>query len=167
MTDVLVDPGDGSPPVAVFVHENAGRIEFMTRSPNEAAFIANALAAGVMVHESPAVLDEFGAVVTPASGAVIPAVGITVVKIGTHTLTPAVLDADGVEITPAVIDTRFHANIYMSPEVVARGRWEGWALLWHFMGQPGQPNATEQAIEYSGIELIDPATVNNPVNVML
>ena len=32
--------------------------------------------------------------------------------IGPITLTPAVLDAAGVEITAAVVDTRYHVNIY-------------------------------------------------------
>jgi hypothetical protein len=55
----------------------------------------------------------------------------------------------------------------MAPWLVERGLWEQWALTWTQNGQPAQANHNEEAVEYQGIELIDPATVTTPSNILL
>jgi hypothetical protein len=86
---------------------------------------------------------------------------------GPHTLVPATYDEEGNEITPAVVDSRYHVNFWMAPWLVERNGWEQWALTWTQNGQPGTPNHAEESVVYEGIELINPLTVTSPSNVLL
>jgi hypothetical protein len=89
-------------------------------------------------------------------------------------LTPAVLDGDGNETTPAVFDTRHHVNFRLAPPASERldehgdPRWWQWALAWTMQGDNDtNPNAAEQAKILHDITLIDPDTISSPSRVFL
>ena len=159
--------------VRVYAALSGGVLACMVRATDKATFDAQALAVGLKVYTNPAqdeVLDGEGSVITPAvpaSGALVPAKGITITEMGPLVLTPAVLDAEGTVVTPAVLDTRYHANFWLGPAAVARGEWEGWGVLWSIHGVDATPNHLEEGVEYGGIELIDPMTVSSASNVLL
>jgi len=146
----------------------------MVRCPDEATFDAVALAVGLTVYTTPAqpaIIDADGqeiAPAVPASGPVIPAPHTTITKIGNIVLTPAVTDAEGNIATPAVLDTRFHANFWLGPEVVARGLWKKLAITWTQNGtEVAESNRHEAAVKFQGVELIDPDSISTPSNVLL
>jgi len=157
----------------LYVSIEGGRLQAMVRATDQATFDQKALEVGLKVYTNPAqpeVLDGEGNVVTPAvpaSGPLIPAPGVTITEMGPHTLVPAIYHEDGNEVTPAVVDGRYHVNFWMAPWLVERNGWEQWALTWTQNGQPGTPNHAEESVVYEGIELIDPLTVTSPSNVLL
>jgi len=158
----------------VFVALDRGNLWCMVRATDLATFDALALQVGLLVYTTPAqdaVLDpETQEVITPAvaaSGPLKPAPNITITRIGALTTTPGVYDAEGVEVTPPVVDARYHANFWLASSLVAAGGWEQWALAWSASGQPTTPNKAEEGIAYQGIELIDPMTVASASNVLL
>ena len=157
----------------LYVSIEGGRLWAMVRATDQATFDQKALEVGLKVYTNPAqdeVLDEEGNVVTPAvpaSGPLIPAPGVTITEIGPLVLTPGTYAEDGTEITPPVMDSRYHVNFWLAPRLVERGLWMQWALAWTENGQPGTPNHAEESVVYEGIELIDPLTVSSPSNVLL
>ena len=158
---------------AVFAKLSGGVLHCMVRATDEATFNAVGLSVGLLSYENPAqpeVLDEDGNVVTAAveaSGAIVPSAGNTVTRIGSHVITPAVLGDEGVEVTPAVTDDRYHVNFWLGADVVARGAWEPWIIQWMASDIEGTPNKDESSLAMNGIELIDPLTVTSPSNVLL
>jgi len=146
----------------------------MVRCPDEATFDAVALAVGLTVYttpEIPAVLDENGVEIHPlieASGPIITAPHTTITKIGSIVLTPAITDSEGNVTTPAVLDSRFHANFWLGPEVVARGLWKKFAIAWTTYGSNTSiKNHNESGVTFQNIELIDPDSITSPRNVLL
>lgn len=146
----------------------------MIRATDKATFEAQALAVKLKVHETPevsAVLDpETGDVITaaiPASGPLVPTAGVTITEMGPLVLVPAMLDADGEVTTPAFMDNRHHVNFWLDAATVARGEWMQWATDWTYYGKAIVPNSVEDGSSLYGIELIDPATVKQPRNVLL
>lgn len=157
----------------VYITIEGGRLWAMVRAMDKATFDAKALEVGLKVHTNPAqpeVLDEEGNVLSPAveaSGPLIPAPGVTITEMGSHVLTLGTYDEDGNEVTPPVLDNRYHVNFWLAHSLVERGLWKQWALAWTANGQPGAPNHTEESVAFQGIELIDPQTVTSPANRML
>jgi len=158
----------------VYVSIEGGRLWAMVRATDKATFDQKALEVGLKVYTNPAqpeVLDEeTGEVIQqaiPASGELIPAPGVTITEMGPHVLVPGTYDEDGNEVTAPVLDNRFHSNFWLSPVLVERGLWKQWALAWTLNGYTVTPNNQEEAIEFQGIELIDPQTVSSPANRML
>ena len=91
--------------------------------------------------------------------------GATVKELGPFVLTPAVEEAQNGEVvitTPAVLDTRYHVTVWMDRKLVEKGMWEGFALQWTSNGVAAASNKGEVSVEYNGVELIDPYTVNTP-----
>lgn len=160
--------------VRVYATLSGGILSCMVRATDQATFDAQALSVGLKVYTNraqPAVIDpETSEVVTPAveaSGPLIPAPGITITEIGPMVLTSGTYDEDGNEVTSPVVDPRWHVNFWLGPAAVERGLWKQWGVAWTQNGQPVDPNNAEEAIVYAGIELIDPATVQHPENVLL
>src|SRR6056297_961284 len=157
----------------VYVTLEGGRLWAMVRATDKATFDQKALEVGLKVYTNPAqpeVLDEEGNVLFPAveaSGPLIPAPGVTIAEMGPHVLVPGTYDEEGKELTAPVLDNRYHANFWLAPSLVERGLWKQWALGWSQHGHAVAPNNKEDAIEFQGVELIDPLTVNNPANRML
>ena len=99
--------------------------------------------------------------------------GANITEIGPVVLTPAVLDAEGNVVTPAVMDNRFHLNMRLDEPLLSKSDengyplWQKTALLWMQYGQPVVPNNEERAKAVSGVEMIDPDSINNPDRVWL
>lgn len=158
----------------VYVSLEGGRLWAMVRATDQATFDAKALEVGLKVYTNPAepaIIDpETGEVLFPAeppSGPLIPAPGVTITEMGPHVLVPGTYDENGNEVTAPVLDTRYHANFWLGPHLVERGNWKQWALAWTLNGYQVSPNNQEEAVEFQGIELIDPQTVTSPANRML
>jgi len=158
----------------VYANLSGGMLHIMLRALSKDVFDSQALMVGMFVYSnegSDAVLDiETGEVIqeaVPPSGPLVPAKGITVTEIGTHVLVPAVYDDEGNEVTPAVVDDRYHVNAWLSPETTARGEWINWIEQWMANGTLAEQNKSEVALKYQGIELIDPSTIGTPTNVLL
>jgi len=157
----------------VYAKLSGGVLHCMVRTVDEATFDAVGLSVGLLSYENPAqpeVLDEDGNVVqeaVEASGAIVPSAGNTVTRIGAHVITPAVLDDEGNEVTPAVTDDRYHVNFWLGADVVARGAWKPWIIQWMASDINGTPNKDESSLAMNGIELIDPLSVTTPSNVLL
>lgn len=80
-------------------------------------------------------------------------------------LTPGTYDEEGNELTAPTFDSRYHANILLGPDIVARGTWKEPLLNYYVNGAlVGEKNAEEVAYEVGGVELIDPATIRSPSN---
>jgi len=157
----------------VYVTLEGGRLWAMVRATDKATFDQKALEVGLKVYTNPAqpeILDEEGNVLFPAveaSGPLIPAPNVTITEMGPHVLVPGVYDEDGNEVTAPVLDNRYHVNFWLGPNLVERNLWKQWALAWTTNGYPVIPNNHEEAVEFQGIELIDPVTVTTPANRML
>ena len=159
--------------VRIYAVMDRGNLWCMVRATDKATFDAQALEVKLKVYTNPAqaeVLDEAGNVVTaavPASGPLISAPDVTIAELGSHVLTAGVYDAEGNETTAPVLDTRYHVNFWLGPEMVARGEWMQWATLWTHYGSTIVANAQEDGTAMRGVELIDPATVAHPANKLL
>jgi hypothetical protein len=160
--------------VRVYATLEGNRLACMVRATDKATFDAQALAVGLKVYQNPAtpaVVDpETGEVITPAveaSGPLIPSSGTTITELGPLVLTPGTYDEEGNELTPPVVDSRWHVNYWLAPWLVERGGWKTWGVMWTQNGQPVDPNNAEEAVAYQGIELIDPLTVSSPSNILL
>lgn len=75
----------------------------------------------------------------PTAGYVVSPI-VSVDEIGPITTTPAVLDEEGNELSPAVIDNRYHVNVRLDAE-------------------------SPSAISGPGIEWLDPATILTPARI--
>ena len=158
----------------VFVAMQGGRLHVMVRCPDEATFDAVALSVRLLEHTNPAqpaVIDpetkEVIREAVEASGPLKPVKHVTIARLGKLVLTPGTYDGEGNELTPPVVDHRFHANIWLGPPLVARGLWKKWSIEWTQNGQDvADTNANEQAKVLNSVELIDPPTVHSPSNVM-
>jgi len=138
----------------VFVEINAhGHLRSMTRSQDQATFRAMAMSAGLLK------LDESDRYRSTR--------GVTLTETGPMVITPGEYAEDGTVITPPVMDTRHHADFWLHRDLVAKGAWQAWALDWTLNGTKAKANKQEDALEYQGVELIDPATVASPSNRLL
>ena len=141
--------------VAVPVQIVGGRLQFVVRCVDKSTFENLALFVGLMKP----ILDEnnnlAGLTHTRSS---------QISQIGPIIITPAVMDEE-TEITPAVVDNRWHANAMLSPVATRAGAWEQWALTWTLTGSvltEEQKNANEYGVSKNGIELLDPKTIITP-----
>jgi len=119
---------------------------------------------------SEAVVDAEGNVIqeaVPPSGDLVPILDATITELGFYVITPGTYDEDGNEISPPVLDNRFHVNFWLGPSIVARNQWQEWILAWMANGQAAAANKDETAITYNGVELIDPVTVGTRANILL
>jgi len=157
----------------VYAKLSGGILHCMVRATDEDTFNTAAKMVGLLVHQdqgSDAVVDEEGNVITPAvppSGPLVPTQGNTVTYIGPQVLTPATYDDEGNELTPAVMDNRFHVNFWLGTEATERGDWINWIEQWMANGTLAEQNRSEVALEYQGVEVIDPASIQSPSNVLL
>ena len=157
----------------VYARLSGGVLHCMVRATDEDTFNSVAQMVGLLVHQNAgtdAVVDEEGNVITPAvppSGPLVPTQGNTVTRIGPQVLTPGTYDDEGNELTPPVLDNRYHCNFWLGPETTARGEWINWIEQWMANGTLAEQNKSEVALKYEGIELIDPSTIGTPSNVLL
>lgn len=150
MNDPLIMDG-----VRIYAVLDRGNLWCMVRATDKATFDAQALSVGLLTYAN------------GEDGALVPARGITITEIGSHVIREAEVDAEGLVVSAAIIDARHHVNFWLDAETVARGEWMQWATLWTYYGMMVIPNNREDGTAMQGIELIDPATVDNPRNVLL
>lgn len=147
--------------VEIYADMSSGHVDTIIRAKDRATFDAAALARGITY-------------LMPGSDTVKLSPGVNVDHIGPVTLTPATYDAEGVEITPAVIDSRHHVNMRIGEPALSRmdddvptlERWKVTAILWSMNGTPvAAVNAAEDAVALYDVELIDPDTISSPSRV--
>ena len=159
----MINRGTTDDPIWVNIAEVGGRFHLYTRSTDEATLDANLLYAGITYTEvvtlTPAVTET---VVKLARGA-------EVLRIGSLTLTPAVLDADGNVTTAAVADNRFHAQIILSEPASTNTDEHGVNLIdlvgmaWTLGGvDDTNQNASETGKLLYGTTALDPDTIASP-----
>jgi len=131
-----------------------GVLHCMVRATDQATFLQQAQLVGLATRSDP------GQPLRPVRG-------VTITEIGPYVITPGTYDQDGNELTPPVLDNRWHVNFWLDNILVKLGNWEAFALTWTANGQPVDPMKEEEAIHHAGIELIDPNTVKSPSNMLL
>ena len=161
----------------VFARDIGGRIEGLIRAADKATFQTAAIARGLMVEiTEPQTNPETGEVTQVGTGQYRYAIGVEVFEDGqTPIKTPAVLDGHGNVVTPAVVDTRYHARLVVSEPALSEPddhlpltKVVATLIMWTEYGNPDlQVNAQEVAHVLSGVALIDPETVASPLNVSL
>lgn len=162
-----------------------GFINVFARTPDRATTIAALLEQGMVREVMESSTDpETGEVTWTGTGVAemhpsglpVEGDGVDISWIGSVVLTPAVLDGDGVEVTPAVIDTRDHINIRLSgyalekESAVTPGERQvvETLVLWSQYGtdDPNQ-NAAEVGKLWTSVSLIEPDTIASRDNVWL
>ena len=141
----------------VYARLSGGILHCMVRATDKATFDAIAEQVGLLVRET---TEDDQEIVRVSSGN-------TITRIGPHLLVQGIYDIDGNEITPPVFDTRYHVNFWLGTEAVERGEWITWIEQWMLNGTLAEQNKSEVALKYQGIELIDPASIQTPTNVLL
>ena len=174
MEDQVIEQRLFADGVRVFATLSGGILHIMVRATSRETYLEQALTVGLLKYAnegSPAVINpETGEVLVPEvlpSGPLIPSSGVTITELGPHVLIAGTYDEDGNEVTPPVVDSRYHVNAWLGPRLVEIGAWKQWGLAWTLNGQSGTPNNAEESVVHEGIELIDPTTVTSPVNRML
>lgn len=137
----------------IYATLNGGVLGLMVRAANKPTFDAVAESVGLTYRD-----DE---------NRLRPIAGATIAELGAYVITPAVLDEQGNEVTPATVDDRYHANFWLDNSLVELGNWHDWIIAWMANGTEATANKSEDALLLNGIELIDPATIASPANVIL
>jgi hypothetical protein len=159
--------------VRIYGVMDRGNLWLMSRSTDKETFDAFAVDAGLKFYTNPSqaeVLDEDGEVerqAVAASGPLKIYPDVTIAEPISHVLKAGVYDAEGNETTAPVMDNRYHVNIWIGPKMLSRNAWMRWATLWTHYGDAIVANAGEDGTAMSGVELIDPATVAQPANLLL
>ena len=147
---VVIEDKDGNP-VTVFLTIQPGQVDAIIRATSKADWAMGAYYYGL--------IDSDGN----------PSPGVHLSEMGPAMVTP------GDELTPAVMDTRYHVNMRLvepSLSVVddATGyqRWMTMACNWTRLGVPdAQVNKAEVGVEFADVVLIDPDSVQSPQRVWL
>lgn len=145
MSVTIPHPETGEP-TELFVRINEdGYVDALCRAASKSAWDAAAAANGLTVDGLPipgASIDVIGSVIT----------------------SPAVLDSEGNEVTPATIDNRYHVNLRLAPDRA----WFPIAYNWMRYGNDdAQANNAEGTRTLARVSLIDPDSINTPSRVWL
>ena len=170
-----INLGTDENPQIAYVSLNGGFVDAQVRATDYDTLIAAAKVAELMYEIMETVTDpDTGETTEQGTGEWALARGVSMDHVGSIVITPATYDADGNELTPAVLDTRHHCNIRLaSPateQVDENGdlKWHKWALNWTQSGiDDTQVNASEEAKVLMGVALINPETINSPSRVWL
>ena len=157
MSAIIQDPMGND--VTVLLNYSGGMVDTLLRADTEADWIAGAYYYDLLS------ADEDGNVTA--------APGVDIDYIGAVVLTPAVLDDEGNEVTPAVVDNRLHINLRISGAALAKvdengyPKWQTMALNWVREGDVAVPNNQEVGKSFYGVTQIDPDTIRIPKRVWL
>ena len=178
MSIVIQDPNGDD--VSVNLQWSGGMIDAEVRATDEAAFVAAALQQGIYVREMQTVVDDDGVeteepVLDEDGNEIIrPAAGVNVSVIGPVVVVPATYDDEGNELTPPVMDNRYHVNLRMAgPALTAADEngypdWQTTAILWTESGVADtEINSHESALIVEDVGLIDPESIDTPKRVWL
>jgi len=157
MSAIIQDP-DGND-VTVLLNYSGGMVDTLLRAEREADWFSGAFYYDLLIAD-----DEGNVTASP---------GVDIDYIGAVVLTPAVIDAEGNEVTPAITDDRLHINLRISGAALAKvgetgyPKWKTMALNWVREGDAAAPNNQEVGKIFYGVTQIDPETVNIPARVWL
>lgn len=135
-------------------------LDFMLRSKNKDVWINIAKTYGILIQGS--------------NGELIPADGVTIVEIGSIVLTPATVEPiTGLELTPAIIDDRFHVNLRLAEPALMKdsdepGKKKYEKILEEWMNNgvnARKNNKKEKSKRYKDIELL--SEIQTPLHVFL
>ena len=166
---------DGSE-VEIYASQVGGFVDTCIRATDEATWAQAALSQNLLYRDPITETDpETGEVTIVGYDDEIKAsAGANITALGAVVLTPAVLDEDGNETTPAVMDGRYHLNMRIAEPLLSKADengyplWQKTALLWMAYGQDvDNVNNAERAKVVSGVEMIDPDSIANPDRVWL
>ncbi len=157
MAITIPHPETGEP-VELFVRINEdGYVDALCRAAYKSAWEQAALANGLLRQDVIGTDND-----EPILGDPYPVEGVFIDVIGPVTVTPAVIDENGAEITPADIDNRYHVNLRLSPEV----NWFPIAYAWMTNGNDdAEPNKDEETRTLARVSLIDPDSIKTPTRV--
>ena len=178
MSIVIQDPNGED--VSVNLQSSGGIIDAEVRATDETTFVAAALDQGLYVKEMQTVVDEDGVeteepVLDEDGNEIIrPAAGVNVSVIGPVVVVPATYDDDGNELTPPVMDNRYHVNLRMAGAALTAAdengypNWKTTAILWTENGvEDTEVNNHESSLVVEGVGLIDPESIDTPQRVWL
>jgi len=157
MSAIIQDPEGND--VTVLLNYSGGMVDTLLRAEREADWFSGAFYYDLLS------ADEDGNVTA--------APGVDIDYIGAVVLTPAVLDDEGNEVTPAVVDNRLHINLRISGAALAKvdengyPKWQTMALNWVREGDVAVPNNQEVGKSFYGVTQIDPDTIRIPKRVWL
>lgn len=144
MSMTVIDPATGEP-VEVFARDCGGYIDMIVRADTH-GYWRN-------------VAEDWGLI--DADENAMP--GVTIDPIGPVETTPAIFDALGALITPAVADNRYHLNLRVSADF----NWQPFASKWTQDGSATMSNASENGKRFYRVTLVDPDTISTPSRVFL
>ena len=178
MSIVIQDPNGED--VSVNLQWSGGMIDAEVRATDEAAFVAAALDQGLYVKEMQTVVDEDGVeteepvLYEDGNEIIRPAAGVSVSVLGPVVIIPASYDDDGNELTPPVMDNRYHVNLRMAGAALTAADesgypdWQTTAILWTESGvEDTEINSHESSLIFSDVGLIDPESIDTPQRVWL
>lgn len=164
---IIVAP-DGTE-VQCFVEEKDGMIDAILRADTRAAWETAAIAAEILEYitlRAPEG-DGYVDVLRPVPGNNIDIIGAAVIE-------EAVLDEEGNEVTPAVLDERFHVNLRLAEPALSKvndqgyPKWKETVLTWMNFGvEDTESNKNEVGVKLSNVTLIDPSSINTKARVWL
>lgn len=169
----ILDPAGNE--VEIYASQSGGYVDTCIRATDRDTWIQAALSQNLLYRDPITEIDaETGEeTIVGYHDEIHASAGANITEIGPVVLTPAVLDAEGNVATPAVMDNRHHLNMRIAEPLLSKADengyplWQKTALLWMQYGQPVEPNNMEAAKALSGVEMIDPDTINNPDRVWL
>lgn len=162
--------GTDSEPILVNVRVSGLMVDAIVRATDEATFIAAAKMAGLMYQLEETTVDpETGEATVVLLDEWVWTDGISIDTLGSVLVTPATYDELGEELTPAIMDERYHVNLRLMPPATLKlndqgiERWKAWAQSWSVYGAvDAVNNSGESALVMLGVSLIDPDTISSP-----
>lgn len=151
--------------IALFANNVGGMLDAYVRADDLATFEAGALDRGLTYEETVKVVDpETGEVTYEKTGEIAMGTGVEFSRLGSVVIVPAEVDEDGNEITPAVMDNRYHVNIRLHgwalekpDEVLPMPEYLATLIMWSEYGvNDEQINNVEQGKVIGGISLLNP-----------
>lgn len=166
--DGLLTTQDDPNAIEAYANISGGYLDAALRSDTLAAWEKAAVNAGLCLAES----EEH----PRKRGHLQNAPGVSISHIGPVVTTPAVTDALGEVITPAVMDTRHHVNVRLNGAAMAAvevdedgnpigPKWARILARWMTKGRKTlRKNKRERVKKLKGVELIDADLIATPVN---
>lgn len=155
--------GTEEDPSWVNLSVSSGVVDGIVRAFDYETFIEACKVAELLYEVEEAVQDpETGETVLVGTGTWKWSKGVSVDEIGPVVVSPTEY-LDDVEITPAVVDDRYHVNIRLTGQALTRVNEEGqlkwieWGETWTYLGTKDMDiNSSEEGLVLFGVSLIDP-----------
>lgn len=160
---MIITAPDGTE-VDCYVTDSGGMVDAIVRADTREAWLQAAVAAEVL--ESVTLNDG------STELRLVP--GNHIDELGPVVITPGTYAEDGTELTPPVMDNRYHVNLRIAEPATSRLnaegylKWKATVLTWMQYGvNDTNPNKTEQGKILQQVCLIDPASIQTPQRAWL